>query len=363
MMTDRLHLEASYRWRHGASSYIRHAHTVTNRVKPLSEVQLDQPLGDTGEVLRYTGIAAGVCKVNTGHSAPDIYPQLPAVTMYGTTAWSDAQRHSTGKLFSLVMPMRVNWVVDRIESPEAVAKSLSSRERTLFRATLKRHGYELFATTDKSAFEDFFTNMYQPTMRARHGERAKGETRQSALECMFLRRGVLLLMRGSDGRTVAGALCRYGNRKNSLILRLVGVRDADPALYDDGSFKALWVLVLRWASARGMKFADLQGTEPFISSGNFQWKKRLGAVVGTPRNHTSGSLIVLNVDADGPGVRSFLTSHPVVEISRTRTLQAVCFHDRDRPPRSARYFAARGITAIRYLDLDQMRWSTFPTQD
>lgn len=324
----------------------------------MPELQLDRPIGGNSEILRYTGLAAGVCKVNTGYETQAPYPQEPAITMRTTAGWSEAQRHMTGKLFSLVMPIRVNWVADRVESPEAVTKSLSSRERTLFRTIRAQRGYELVPATDASAFEDFYTNMYLPTMHARHGERAKGETKQTARECMFLRRGVLLLLRGSDRRTVAGALCRFGDRGESLILRLVGVRDADPRLYDDGSFKALWVLVLHWASARGMRFVDLQGTEPFVSSGNFQWKKRLGAVVGPPRNYMSGHQLVFSVDSDGPGVRSFLTSHPIVEISRTGTLHAVCFHDRDRPARSPRYYTARGISSIRYLDLDQMRWST-----
>ena len=358
MTADSLRHEASYVWRHSPSPAIRRAHVVQSWLKSIPEVQRDRLIGDGDEVLRYTGIAAGVCKVNVDPKAQGPYPQESAISMRATRGWTEAQRHMTGKLFSLVMPIRVNWVADRIETPEAIAKSLSSRERTLFRSVKAQHGYELAAATDEAEFEDFYTNMYLPTMRARHGERAKGETRETARDCMFLRRGVLLLLRGSEGRPVAGALCRFGERGRSLILRLVGVRDAEPGLYDDGSFKALWVLVLQWAGSRGLRVVDLQGTEPFVSSGNFQWKKRLGAVVGPPRNYMSEHQIVFRVDSDGPGVRSFLTGHPLVEITREGTLNAVCFHDGERPARSPRYYAARGISGIRYLDLDRMRWST-----
>jgi hypothetical protein len=357
MTADSLRHEASYVWRHSASPTIRRAHAVHSRLRPIPEVQRDRLLGDGAEVLRYTGIAAGVCKVNVDQKAQGPFPQEPAMEMHATRGWAEAQRHLTGKLFSLVLPIRVNWVADRIESPETIAKSISSRERTAFRTVQARRGYELVAATDEAQFEDFYTTMYLPTMRARHGERTKGETRESALDCMFRRRGVLLLLRDREGRSVAGALCRFGGRGRSLILRLVGVREADPGLYDDGSFKALWVLVLHWAGSRGMRLVDLQGTEPFVSSGNFQWKKRLGATVGPPRNYMSGHQIVLRVDSDGPGVRSFLTANPLVEISRDGTLNAVCFHDDERPARSPRYYAARGISGIRYLDLDRMRWS------
>lgn len=363
MVADALRREAGYVWRHSQSAAIHRAHAVRDRLRSTPGVRLDRPIGDDGEILRYTGLAAGVCKVNADQKAQVPASHEPAIVMHGTRGWSETRQQMTGRLFSLVMPIRVNWVADRIESPETVTRSLSSRERTLFRAVQAQRGYELVAAADEDAFEDFYTNMYLPTMRARHGERAKGETRETARECMFLRRGVLLLLRGSDGHAVAGALCRYGGRGRSLILRLVGVRDADPRLYDDGSFKALWVLVLHWAASRGMRLVDLQGTEPFVSSGNFQWKKRLGALVGAPRNYMSGHHIVFRVNSDGPGVRSFLTNHPLVAISREGTLHAVCFHDSERPARSPRYYAARGIAGIRYLDLDRMRWSTLSLPD
>lgn len=358
MVADALRREAGYVWRHSPSLTVRRAHAVHDRLKSPPGVQLDRSIGDAGEILRYTGLAAGVCKLNAEQKVPSSFSSEPSIVMHGTRGWAETRREMTGRLFSLIMPIRVNWVADRIATSELVGRSLSRRERTLFRAVQAQRGYELVAVDDEHAFDDFYTNMYLPTMRARHGDRAKGETRETARECMFLRRGVLLLLRGSDGRTAAGALCRYGGRGRSLTLRLVGVRDGDPRLYEDGSFKALWVLVLHWASSRGLRFVDLQGTEPFVSSGNFQWKKRLGALVGPPRNYMSGHHIVFNVDADGPGVRSFLTSHPLVAISPTGALHAVCFHDRDRPARSPRYYAARGITAIRYLDLDLMRWTT-----
>jgi hypothetical protein len=364
MTPESLRLEASYVWRHSPSPAVRWARTVHNRVKPMPEVRVDRQLDGAGEILRYDGLAAGVCKVNTGSGSPAPSSAEAAITMRTAAGWSDAQRHMTGKMFSLVMPFRLNWVADRIESPETVVRTLSRGERAAFKSALKKRGYELTATTDEAAFEDFYTHMYLPTMRGRHGGRAKGETKETARECMFRRRGVLLLMRDPDGRTVAGALCRYDDGGRSLVLRLVGVRDADPSLYHDGSFKAMWVLVLQWASSQGLRSVDLQGTEPFVSNGNFQWKRRLGARVGPPRNFMSGHRIVLTLDSDGPAARSFLAAHPLVEITEAGVLGAVCFHDRDTPPLPPRNCAASGISTVRYLDLETMRWSaTEPLDD
>ncbi|WP_141996453.1 hypothetical protein [Amycolatopsis cihanbeyliensis] len=324
----------------------------------MPEVRVDRQLDGAGEILRYEGLASGVCKPNIGSWPAESSSMDAAITMHTVTGWSDAQRHMTGNFLSLVMPFRLSWLADRIDSPDTVMRSLSRRERRTVKSALQKRGYKLIATTDDAAFEDFYTQVYLPTMRDRHGEQAKGETEETARECMFRRRGVLLLMRDPNLGTVGGALCRYGDRGQSLVMRLVGVRNADPDLYRDGSFKALWILVLQWASSQGFRSVDLKGTEPFVSNGNFQWKRRIGARVGPLRNFMSGHRIVFTVNSDGPGVRSFLVAHPLVEITDAGALGAVCFHDRNAPPQSPGYYAARGISTIRYLDLETMRWSS-----
>ncbi|MFE7114593.1 hypothetical protein ACFU99_04115 [Streptomyces sp. NPDC057654] len=133
----------------------------------------------------------------------------------------------------------------------------------------------------------------------------------------------------------------------------MGVEDGAERHYVSGAFKSIYHLLIGWAAENGVRRLDLQGTEPFLSKGTFQWKRRLGSRVIVPPNHFGDKRLWLQVCQDIPAVRDFLVVNPTLAKTADGLLEAIYFHDEQRPPQFD--FSARtpGVDRARHVDLDE----------
>ncbi|MGC4786337.1 GNAT family N-acetyltransferase [Micromonospora sp. DT178] len=270
------------------------------------------------------------------------------ITILGTSA---AQARRMPADASLVLPMRVHFVVDFDGDAEAVLGRISKNQRRNFRKNSRRHRWSGEIVRDAAWFDHFYDHYYSATMRNRHGARQRTESRESAYECLF-RTGRLFVLT-EDGERIAGRMCHWNPATGVLTSRLVGVRDGADVHYSNGAIKAMNVLLIEWAAANGVRQLDFQGTEPFLSKGTYQSKRLIGTRVILPPNHFGGKRLWLRVRRDTPAVRDFLVANPFVAETEQGFLEAVYFHDTQRPPRLDYPANSPGVRRARHVDLDE----------
>jgi hypothetical protein len=159
---------------------------------------------------------------------------------------------------------------------------------------------------------------------------------------------VLFFLR-ERGDRVAGMLCR--REPGTLVLRLAGVRDGAEDAYRSGTYIALYVSILDWTARNGVSTVDLSGSEPFLSKGIFQFKRKLHPDMRWPATHFAGKRLWLCVRRDTPAVRDFLVANPVLAPAGDG-FEALYFHDRDRLARRDLQWRTGGVVGCRTVDLD-----------
>jgi hypothetical protein len=146
-------------------------------------------------------------------------------------------------------------------------------------------------------------------------------------------------------------LCRWASRTRTLTLRLAGVDGGAAEHYRSGAFTALYPLILEWAAQHGVRTVNLSGCEPFLSKGIFQFKRKLHPRVVLPASHFGGKRLLLRVLRDSARVRDFLVANPVIAESADGGLDAVYFHDEQRPARLDHRWEGVGLRAARLVHL------------
>ncbi|MFD3328027.1 hypothetical protein [Streptomyces sp. NPDC058701] len=256
---------------------------------------------------------------------------------------------------SLTAPFRVHLVVDVPSCAEELDRQTSRRERWEFRRNQREHHWALEEDASEEALDFFYRTMHLPTMRRRHGERSRTESPEVARHAI-LREGTLMFVT-SAGVRVAGVLCHWSKDRRTLTTRLLGVRDGAQRHYDEGAFKAVYHLLLRWALENGVAHVDFFGTEAFLSKGIFQWKRKFGPRVTLPPNHFSDKRIRLYVRRDTPRTRDFLVANPLLGIEPGPggpVLTPTYFTDSTRPPRTDISARCPGLPEPRFIDLDAL---------
>ncbi|MFC3991696.1 GNAT family N-acetyltransferase [Actinoplanes siamensis] len=269
------------------------------------------------------------------------------ITIVGTSA---ARAHRLPRSASLVLPIRVHFVLDLDDDLETVLGRISKDERRSFRKNSRKFRWTGEMVRDIEWFDRFYDDYYRATMRNRHGARERVESKEAAYECMF-RTGHLFVL-SKDGEPIAGQLCHWDATTNVLTLRLPGVRDGAEEHYATGAMKAMNFLLIEWAAANGVRQIDYQGTEPFLSKGTYQAKRLTGTRVVLPPNHFGGKRLWLQVRQDRPAVRDFLVANPFLTESGGQ-LDAVYFYDGERPARLDYPSHSPGVREARQINLDE----------
>ncbi|MGW7519967.1 hypothetical protein ACWGJ2_30755 [Streptomyces sp. NPDC054796] len=376
---QRLRMQAGYRWRNSDSPLLVRLRTEWDTRDRARFPAIRSELG--GLSVAYAGLAEGLAytleftelrreggeggeeraqrssELVTGRALtrPEALPDADIVIV-GTSAARARRLPSTA---SLIVPMRVHFVVDTDADAETVSRRFSKRERSQHRRSLRERDWSWEVCQDPAWFDAFYDHYYRPTMLHRHGKRERTENKPTSYECLF--RGGRLFMLREGGEPVGGALCHWDPRSGTLTLRLLGVRDGAQEHYDSGAFKAIYHFLVGWAADNGVDHLDFQGTEPFLSKGTYQWKRRFGTRVVLPPNHFGGKRLCLRVRHDTPAVRDFLVANPLLAEARGGggggsggggKLEAVYFHDAERPARLDYSAKSPGVERVRLIDLD-----------
>ena len=251
---------------------------------------------------------------------------------------------------ALTLPFRLHVLARTDDGGDGWQQRMSKSERRWSHAYQRSGSWGLEVADDPASFDYFYDRMHVPTMRARHGERGRSETRETARECLF-RDGVLAFVT-RDGVRVAGMLCHVEPRERILTVRLVGVLEGLREHYEDGAMRTSDHLLLEWASSRGIRHVDFGGCGPFLSAGIFQWKRKVGPSSIIAPTHHGRLRVWWHARRDTPAVRDFLVANPVAELLDDGRLRAVYFHDEQRPARLDIAGTREGFDGHRLLSLD-----------
>lgn len=369
MNTTRTALRARYVWNQSDHPLVVGTRQIIN-ARLLPFVSAVSSAGPGAPTIGYAGVPHGVGKVQQTlesrreaagavttttrvHrvSRADLFggalPEADVVAVGG----SPAQVAALPRARSLVLPFRLHLVVDLPPERDGWRRAVSRRERQWFSARRNERDWALEVATDEDSFRYFYHQMHLPTMKSRHGERTRSEPEDSALECLF--RTGLLAFATVDGARVAGVLCHRARGGRTLTVRLLGVLDGAEHMYDIGALKAVYHLLLEWADRNRIRHVDLGGTEAWLSTGLFQWKRRFAPRVVLAPNHLGRLRVWWYAPADTPVVRDFLAANPVLEIVGDREFGAVYFRDDQRPARLDLAYACPNVRQHRIVHLDE----------
>lgn len=357
----------NYQWNNTADHTLRRVRRFVDARKPPGSAAVSTSLTG-GPSLSYTGLAQGYLNIlrlleirrdrdNAADSqiehTPIAWSDLRAgnfpdadIVLVGGEADALRELPTNG---TLLAPFRVHLVVATDIGRDAVRARISKRERWEFDRNRKLTNWEFREEDTAEAFHFFYYRMHLPTMQARHQENSRTEPFAIARDAI-LRYGTLYLLY-EHGRPVAGVLCRVDG--DTLTTRLLGVLDGADEHYESGAFKAVYHLILEWASTNGVRAVDFYGTEAFISKGIFQWKRKFAPQVTLPPNHYQTKRLYVAPRRDTPEVRDFLVANPLLRCAANGQLVPVYFYDRDRPARTDISAKTRGAPEPELRELDE----------
>lgn len=252
----------------------------------------------------------------------------------------------------VLAPFRLHLVLDTDRPADTVLGEISRRERR-YHAKLRRdHDWRWEHATAPADFRHFYRRMHRPLMERRHGSATRSIPEDVARDRLFA--GGRLFFLRQAGERVVGVLCGWSERRRRLTMRLLGVLDGDERHYTSGAVKAVYFMAIGWACGNGVRTLDLSGTEPFLSKGILQFKRRLHPSVVPPPTHYAGRRLWLAAARDTPAVRDFLVANPFLALGPEPGPGALYPQDRDRPARTDISAALPGVAWQRRLDLDRL---------
>ncbi len=205
---------------------------------------------------------------------------------------------------ALVMPPRVQFMLDvRGEWREVELRISRSVRRHEFRL-IRKYGYEYDVSHSDEAFDEFYTEMYVPTMAEKHGELTSLISREEAY--LYFRHGVLLRVK-RDAAWVSGGICQP--QSDVVNFKLLGVRGADAQLIHEGAQAASYYAAVRWSNQEGFDAVNFEGCRSYLGS-LFEYKRKWGASVSIPAHQYQH--MWLKIQRLTPAVCQFLIDNPCV---------------------------------------------------
>jgi len=222
---------------------------------------------------------------------------------------------------AIVLPFYVQLIVDVNGCWDDLRLRFHrSVRRSVFRQ-IRKFGYEYEVSNCWRDFEEFYLEMYAPTLAQRKGELASPKPKREAGQ-IFKHGGVLHLVK-RDGRYVAGALVRPID--SMLCGELLGVLHGDEQLVREGSLGAAIYAVVHWANRNGYQKVDMGGVVPRLNNGVFQAKRRWGAtVMPSPTMHKQ---IWIKIHRRTPAVAHFFKENPLITLGPDKRLHGLIVVD------------------------------------
>jgi hypothetical protein len=201
------------------------------------------------------------------------------------------------------VPEWVGAIAPVPEDPWAYCRGRKSFHHNVTR--VRRAGFTMEAAHAAADFEAFYTRMYAPFIRRRHGDEGVVSDRPRLRRC-FNQGGILWALR--DGVRVAGAL--YRTRGRTLDLVVVGTADGALGPVRDGAAFALDLFVFEQARRLGCTLLDFGGSRPSPRDGLLLYKARWNADVVLGR--TTFFELALYWRDLSPALRACLTRTPLL---------------------------------------------------
>jgi len=162
----------------------------------------------------------------------------------------------------IVLPEFVHHILDVRGDWQDVQSRFRKTVRKNDLRRIRRYGYEYDVSHASQDFEEFYHQMYLPTMGDRHGELSSPKSISEAYQ--YFRHGCLFRIK-RGGVWVSGGVCHL--RQNVLMLDIVGVRNGDAQLIQEGAMAARYYAAIHWANQHGYKTVNLLGTDPYLKTG------------------------------------------------------------------------------------------------
>jgi hypothetical protein len=178
-------------------------------------------------------------------------------------------------------------------------------------------------TVESDQVEDFYHNMYRPTVNASHGN-STIELDYDHMKSLFAKDKCILLQVIKDAAPIAGALVTLEEIPR---LWAVGVRDNNPAYRKCCANTAAYCFGAQYLAAQGHEEMHLGMSRSFLNDGILQYKNKFDQdIMGIDTTGFILKMLVHNAGTDG-----FLKGNPFVYLSGKQLYGAVFLAD-NQPP-------------------------------
>jgi hypothetical protein len=246
------------------------------------------------------------------------------------------------------------WVEAWLDIPDSVAEL---RRKPGFKDIMRRirkQGYTYAVTKDKELYDLFYYRMYEPSIRAIHGDLAyiiSYSFFQRIYDCSDL------LLLEQDGDYVGGVLLQYEN--GDAMVAYLGLKDGERSFIKDGAVGAMDYFAAEWLKRQGHCTVSLGGSKSFLNDRVLRTKMLRDCYIGMPKHIRDENLTFLAL-ADSPGLRDFLLNNPFVRYTDEGKIEAVLFAD---PPAVGDEVAAEAVVSpyLKYKGIDV--WQIYTLAD
>jgi hypothetical protein len=234
-----------------------------------------------------------------------------------------AAKHLIGRLprqNAIVLPQLVDHIIDTQGGWEDIKSNFHKGVRRQELRLARKYDYQCEISYDSRDFAAFYSDMYLPTMKSRHGALASLMPINEAYQ--YFQHGFLLFVT-RNGRRVCGSVCHV--EQDTLHGIILGVINADEQMMKEGALGALSIFSIRWANQQGYKAVNFLGSVPYLKSGVFQSKRKWGGTINIPPH--SHRRIWIKINRNTPAVSQFLRENPFVMVDDHEKLHGLIMVD------------------------------------
>jgi hypothetical protein len=172
----------------------------------------------------------------------------------------------------LRVPEWVDTILPVPDDIEALVRSNHSLREDM--RIVRHNGLTATISRSDSDFDEFYSSMYLPFVRGRHGALAWPSNRESLFKCF--RRGGLIWVTQAGERAAA---ILFERADDVLHLPAEGTRNGEVSMLKNGVVSALFYHAIRHAIECGCRIVDFGGCRPCVSDGVLRYKRKWGMEV------------------------------------------------------------------------------------
>ncbi|MBN2215383.1 MAG: hypothetical protein JW723_14180 [Bacteroidales bacterium] len=184
---------------------------------------------------------------------------------------------------------------------------------------VRKHSLTYRKGLPESEFKFFYTRMFMPNLKCRHGDSAV-YSKYGYMLSQFRKKGSQLCFVYKYNEPVAGLLTELKFKKWRL--RSIGILDGREDLLKMGVTGAIYYFEMLDSFKKGIKAVNIGGTSPVLTDGLTRFKLRLGAMAEDIKFFDDLTLM-LRILKDSSAVRSLLKLNPFVYRNKKKLYRAM----------------------------------------